>query len=263
MPPLSKHRQSIGCLGAVLFLVCLPGPLRAHICENTTIVLDTLSPGVVEEEICYYDLGLCLADTFYQDLLLEELVNQWTLKQHVVLGQVTSVDTFGLLETFPINDSLFVTVPFHQEDLSINILKNLKDSVPRERLDLSEKWAVAELDTITYLPAQDTTFIAFFNRYDSLKHMGLRPTVDCLFEPTVYFIIEGRIFKRGIGRMPGVSVGLQEYFLVISQIASTGRLRPKPGRPSQGEWYNILGQKLEPSFSGNETRFRGTIELRR
>lgn len=218
----------------------LAGISSAHICPNTTITVDTLSPGVTQEVICYDTLNLCLQDTFYQQDLYNELVGKYRGSPFVTLGVMNSLQEFRYIDTLIVNDTMELLIPYEQQTINVSFNQDLKGEKPVEELSLTHAWAEVTFDSITYLPGLDTTFIAFYSSYDSVVNFGWGPTTDCIFETDIYFVIDDRIQKRGQGRYPGISVSLQE----VITAGSTAILNYTP-EPNGNYWgqrlYNVKG----------------------
>ncbi len=197
-------------LKAVLFffLYCTLG---AHICPNMEISLDTLSPGVSVESQCVISPPICVIDTFYQEYLLQDLLLKWKESKYVYTGNLQVTGQWDEWDTSYVGDSIPVIVQYRGQKLDVSFLSAYKDSLENQNISLQQIWAYSGTDSITFAPMQDTLFLAFFNGADSTRDFGWTPTVDCIFEPSVYFVIEGRIHKRGNGRMPGVSVSLEDF----------------------------------------------------
>jgi hypothetical protein len=70
--------------------------------------------------------------------------------------------------------------------------------MPMQELVMTEKLThISGLPlAYTYTGLIDTPFVAFFDTYANPQEMGLGPVDGCYFEPTAYFIIQDRIYKR-------------------------------------------------------------------
>jgi hypothetical protein len=136
---------------------------------------------------------------------------------------------------------LYYIDTFTTEQVEISIHTFLKDSLPVRKLTFIDRWIPIGGDPLstTHIPLKDTPFVAFFDRFDSLKHLGIAPMDGCFFEPTVFAIHHDRIHRKGMvgDRMPGVSVTLEDFFQAVGQepvpVPPVAILRRNPFRKPQ------------------------------
>jgi hypothetical protein len=264
------HSWALLLSTGILLGMAIPGSQKvsAHCADKIPVVTMTFpSDGVSIQKACYPDFGnLCLVDTFYRDTLKAELVAKYQASQHVIYGYVDSVRNYYTYDTIYRNNQLDYIDTFSTEDIGISIHSELKGAMPVQKLALMEKWlAIPNLPfAYTYTGVLDTPFVAFFNTYATPPEMGLGPVDGCFFEPTVFYILNDRIHKKGASgsRMPGVSVSLDDFFAAVGRAKVTAppirnhsgirprskglALTPGPG-PYRIFLYDLAGHRL-PGF---------------
>lgn len=219
------------------------------------------SDGVAIQEACYPKFGTCLVDTFHRAKLKQELVDQYKGSKYSIFGYVDSVKNFENYDTTWYRGEINFIDTFTNERIHISVHSDLKDSLPTRRLSFLDRW-VAFVEgpfSTTYTALRDTPFVAFFNKYDSIHHLGIGPMDGCFFEPNVYHVLGGRIHKKGLHgyRMPGVSVSLEEFFQAVGRdpvpAPPVGILRRRlPSavvESTQEGQYDILGRRRDPMKS--------------
>lgn len=176
-------------------------------------------PGVAIHKACFPSYGTCLIDTFYVEKLLALLVDDYKASKYTIFGYVNKVDTYLTFDTTYYHGEPYYVDSFQTERISISVAADLKDTLPVRNLSFIDRWLAVRFNPLatTYSTLIDTPFLAFFNKYDSIKHLGIGPMDGCFFEPTVFSIHEGRIHKKGLvgERMPGVSVTVEEFLAAV------------------------------------------------
>ncbi len=244
---------AIALAGAALLAAPILLPALAH-CPAVVpkVELTHPAPDMAVQVACYDSQGqACIVDTFYVDSLRSLLVEQFEARRYAVFGYVDSVRHYQTYDTFYRRGEVYFIDTMETEDVHIGIHTFLKDSLPTRHLTITERWPVYPGNPLatTFLPLLDTPFVAFFDAYDSARHLGIGPMDGCFFEPTGFFIQEDRIFKKGMPgeRMAGVSLPMEEFFAAVGldpvPVPPVSLYRsafqpgtPKPGkaRPAQG-----------------------------
>lgn len=261
----------------VIAMLAAPGvnPIAAH-CPGDVpeVKLHYPAEGVAVQEACYSGFSSCLVDTFHSAKLLEELAEQFRNRKYAVFAYVDSVRNYETYDSVYYRGELYYIDTFTTEQVKVGIHTFLKDTLPVRKLTFIDRWIAFTGNpfSTTYLPLIDTPFVAFFDTYDTLANMGIGPMDGCFFEPTAFIIKSGRIHKKGAGgsRMPGVSVGTDEFFAEVGitpvPVPPVGIVRPAgkallryrhlPG----GRRFDLLGRPLQglrfpiPVFSVWDTR---------
>lgn len=207
-------------------------PPSLHYCPNTTFALDTLCKGVTEQTTCFLEFDYCKRDTFYQDDLLKELAENFRLSTYAALALVDSVHYINYIDTFGTGPNA-VKIPMHRESLWVSIPHVLKGGFPERKLFFVEEFGYDSKDTVTYRTLVDTPLVVAFNNHAEAYDLGLRPTQDCLLEPTAYMLTPSGIVRRGrVVRKPGISVPFREYLSAIGHSDSLASLYPENPGPA-------------------------------
>lgn len=235
---------AIALAGAALLAAPILVPALAH-CPAVVpeVELTRPAPDVAVQVACYDSLGqACTVDTFYVDSLRNQLVQRFEARRYAIFGYVDSVRHYQTYDTFYRRGEVYFIDTLETEDVHIGIHTFLKDSLPSRHLKLTERWPVYPGNPLatTFLPLLDTPFVAFFDAYDSARHLGIGPMDGCFFEPTGFFIQEDRILKKGMPgeRMAGVSLPVEDFFAAVG-------LDPVPVPP-----VSLYRPALQPGAQG-------------
>ena len=87
----------------------------------------------------------------------------------------------------------------------MTIEKNLKNSLPFGTLWFERK----ELCAYSFHQIKNAQFIAFFDKYDDYRDLGVDTWGICTREEKGYFVLENKVVKKGREGMPGISVDYQ------------------------------------------------------
>lgn len=244
--------------GIALLAAPIFSPAEAHCPGEVPATKITYpEPGVAIHEACYAGFSTCLTDTFYAEKLLAKLVEEYKASKFAIFGYVMEVENYRTTDTTYYRGEPYFVDTFTTERVSIKIATDLKDTVPVRNLSLIDRWLAVRFTPLatTYSHMIDTPFVAFFDKYDSLKNLGLGPMDGCFFEPTVYQIYEGRIHKKGLVgfRMPGVSVRVEEFLSAVGHdpvpapqvgIRAISRRQGSAMRPLVAFRYDLKGRRL-------------------
>ena len=241
------------------------GSVSAHCPRDAPpiLTLKNLRDGVSEQRECFPEFSnFCRTDTFYRDTLMEWLVSRYqdTATKNVFIGYVDSVRNYYTYVTYP--DGYVDTVV--TEDFWISVQTLLKGDMPERKLFYSVIYpdGFPKLPlAYTYMGLVDTPFVAFFTgdykavrneRYNMIMELSLGPVDGCYFEPTVNFIVNNRITKKGAismtgspkeDRLPGVSVSFHDFLKAVGHADV-----PVPPIRKQGIQfrYNGAGLSIAP-----------------
>ena len=218
---MRKMRAALGMAGLIAGWPA--SPAFSHCTAETAPTLDLQIPrdGMSIEKVCWAGFELCKVDTFYREELLQELVDNFQKFQHVVFAYPDSLLNYLQMDTVRF-DGQFVGIDTgNAESLWVNIFRELKGTMPRQNLLLHEKYPAYIPDkpyNTSYLAIVDTPFIAFFDTYATPYDLGIGPLDGCFFEPSVYMIRDGRIYKKSsweLQRMPGIWVSGEDFFKAV------------------------------------------------
>lgn len=253
MEPMARMDRTLAIALACAALAAPPVlvPALAH-CPSTppTVELTNPAPGMAVQSACYGGPGgACVVDTFHVDSLRQQLVRRFADSRYAVFAYVDSVRHYQAYDTFYRRGELYYIDTLEAEDVQVRIHTYLKDTLPERRLKFTGYRLGLPGNPLatTFFPLLDTPFVAFFDAYDSLQHLGIGPMDGCFFEPAGFFIQEDRILKKGMpgDRMAGVSLPMEEFFAAVGidpvpvppvslHRPARPSLRPGTGRPSPG-----------------------------
>lgn len=233
--------KAFTALAGVAIFAAAPvfSPASAHCPDKPPAVTMTQpSEGVAIQEACYQGFSTCFVDTFYSAKLRDTLAALYQARKYAIFGYVDGVRNYETYDSVFYMGQLYYIDTFTTEQVDVSIHTFLKDTLPVRRLTFIDRWIPLGGDPLstTHIPLMDTPFVAFFDRYDSLKHLGLGPMDGCFFEPTVFSIHHDRIHRKGMPgeRMPGVSVTLGDFFQAVGHapmpVPPVALLRRPPSR---------------------------------
>jgi hypothetical protein len=252
-----NRRSFLVFFGTVLLAVPFFFPAGAH-CpgEIPETKITYPEPGMAVQEACFPSFGTCLTDTFHVEKLMSRLVEDYKASKHAIFGYVKKVDNYLTFDTTIYHGEPYYIDTFQTERISISVEAELKGALPVRDFSFIDRWLAFRFNPMatTYSTMIDTPFIAFFDQYDSIKHLGLGPMDGCFFEPTVFSIYDGRIHKKGLvgERMPGVSVTVEEFLAAVGHeavpVPQVG-IRTAPRRrgivaPRNRFHYDLNGRRL-------------------
>lgn len=224
-------------MGAALAAAFSVSGPSAHCPSDPPIVEITRpSAGVAVQNACYPGFGTCSIDTFYSDKLRDTMALHFKNSKHAVIAYVDSISNYLTYDTTWYRGEPYYVDTFQTEKVWISIARNLKDSLPVNKLSYIDRWVAFTNNpfSTTYTPLIDTPFVAFFTAYDSIRQLGIGPMDGCFFEPTAFTIIKDSVQKKGLPgeRMPGVSVGWGDLLKTLG-------LDPVPAPPVRERQISI------------------------
>lgn len=256
---MTKPRVPFSILaGACLLAPAVLLPAMAHCPGSPPVVKFTYpSVGTAIQEACYSDFGACFLDTFQVAKLRDTVASLYKAGKYAIFGYVDSVRNYETYDTTYYMGQVYYIDTFTTEKVDVSVHTFLKDSLPVRRLSFIDRW-IAFLGNplaTTYIPLKDTPFVAFFDRYDSLKYLGLGPMDGCFFEPTVFAIHPDGIHRKGLPgeRMPGIHLTMEEFFQAVGHdpvpVPPVGIIRRVPLRSrsiaiESGYRFDANGRRL-------------------
>lgn len=256
--------------------VGLPSAASSHCTEQIAPTVEIAYPrdGMSVETVCWPVFETCITDTFHREELLAELVAAHRASAHAAFLYADSLRNSEELDTVYYQGQVYFVDTVQVEDVWISVAAELKGSLPARQFRFKDRFIHIPGNPFatTYAALLDTPMLAFFDKADSLKHLGIGPLDGCFFEPTAYVIAEGRIRKKASdesARMPGVSVAVEDFFRAAG-IAPVpvppvrprhvgmrrGRHGPGPGSGGAGfpglwprgkVWFDLRGRRCAPS----------------
>jgi hypothetical protein len=243
--------------GGIALLCAFAG---AH-CPSVPPAVELSRPaeGMAVQKACYAEYGTCFQDTFYRDTLLNRMVRAYGESRYAVVAYVDSIENFLTYDTTFYRGQPYYVDTFQTEKVWVTIERDLREPMPVHELTYIDRWVAFTNNPFatTYTPLIDTPFVAFFDAYDSIRHLGIGPMDGCFFEPTAYAIAGGEIRKKGLvgERMPGVSVAWADFFGAIGKAPP-----PEPGIKSNRK--TALGPSRRGSGRGKPRRYGFAYDLR-
>ena len=207
------------------------------------------SEGVAIQTQCFKEFNnTCFTDTVYADTLLHELAALYRNSQHVAVALVDSARPYLIYDSTYMGGALSVDT-LRSENVGLTFQVEVKGILSQKHAAWKEAFREPSwvFDIPTFAALIDTPFLAFFNSFENSDSLGIAPYRYCNREPSAYFLIQDRIFKRGTqsnarggGPLPGVSVSMEEFLRAVGH----GGLGTLPRARSPEIRIQVDGKKL-------------------
>lgn len=201
----------------------LASAVRSHCTEEIAPTVEMVFPedGMSVQTVCWPVFQECFTDTFQREDLQAELVAEAEGREHAAFLYVDSLRNRLGFDSVYYQGQLYFVDTFQVEDVWLSVHAELKGRLSVKRFHFRDRfvYVAGKPFATTYTALIDTPFLAFFDAYDSIHQLGIGPLDGCFFEPSAYLVKDGRIEKKSSDeseRMPGVTVGLEEFFRASS-----------------------------------------------